>query len=135
MTHAQNPADGMSVPRPFLAVVWAALLTALLSALLPVGLPHSTAVGSAFNPATTSVALKVGTHRPLITAETLTNGDDEAGSDIVVPLPATSFLPAPDVAGLPPRISAAPLPPDRSATPSLSGRIVSAAYPRGPPFA
>jgi len=133
MTHAQLSADGMSAPRPFLAVVWAALLTALLSALLPVGLPHSTTVGSAFNPATTSVALKAGTHRPLITSESVASGDEESGSGVFAPLTSTPLLPH-DIAGLQPRTATAPLPPDVSAASLLPGRVLSAAYPRGPPL-
>ncbi|CAN5849005.1 hypothetical protein BH11PSE6_BH11PSE6_12020 [soil metagenome] len=135
MKHAQLSADGMSAPRPFLAVVWAALLTALLSALLPVGLPHSTTVGSAFNPATTSVALKAGTHRPLITAESVASGDEESGSRVFAPLTSTPLLPAHDIAGLEPRTATAPLPPDVSAASLLPGKVLSAAYPRGPPLA
>lgn len=133
MTHALTPADGMSAQRPFLAVVWAALLTALLSALLPVGLPHSTTVGSAFNPATTSVALRAGTHRPLIASDSIATAKEDKGSGGFAPHTVIPLLPVPD-AGLPPGITAVPLPPDTSAVSPLSGRLFSAAYPRGPPL-
>ncbi len=47
--------------RPFFATgLWLALLTAALNSLLPIGLPRSTAIGSAFSPATTIEALRAG---------------------------------------------------------------------------
>lgn len=135
MTHAQTSADGMSAPRPFLAVVWAALLTALLSALLPVGLPHSTTVGSAFNPATTSVALKARADRRLIAVDSSASGDNHGGPGGVTLGTADPILPAPDIAGLDARAAGAALPYAARKAPALPGRIVSAAYPRGPPLA
>ncbi len=42
----------------FLASLWMAICVALLSALAPLGPPASRLMGSAFNPATTSVVLK-----------------------------------------------------------------------------
>lgn len=134
MTQPHPPAGGTSAPRPFLVVVWAALLTALLSALLPVGLPHSTAVGSAFNPATTSVALKAGTYRTVVAAESVATGDDDAGTGFVTPRMAMSLLQAPDVAELSRRVPATPLPPDISTASPLPRRIFSDAFPRGPPL-
>lgn len=44
---------------PFVATLWLALLLALACALAPLGPPSSREAGSAFNPATTAVALKV----------------------------------------------------------------------------
>lgn len=42
----------------FILTLWMAICVALLSALAPLGPPSSRLTGSAFNPATTSVALK-----------------------------------------------------------------------------
>lgn len=42
----------------FIASLWLALTTAVVSAVVPVGLPHTVTHGSAFNPATSVVALK-----------------------------------------------------------------------------
>lgn len=40
------------------ATAWVFVLTVLFCAVMPAGLPHTTSQGSAFNPATTSVALR-----------------------------------------------------------------------------
>jgi len=45
-------------PRSFMAALWLTIATALLCAILPTGLPQSQVLGSAFSPATTSVALR-----------------------------------------------------------------------------
>lgn len=57
----QLPHDG-SIERPtkplFIVTLWITLATAMLCALWPAGLPATTAIGSAFSPATTAVALR-----------------------------------------------------------------------------
>src|SRR3546814_9351435 len=42
----------------FISALWVALTTAILCAILPAGLPLTKAVGSAFSPSTTIVALR-----------------------------------------------------------------------------
>ena len=51
------------------ASIWLALVTALLSSLMFGGVPRTTALGSAFNPATTAVALQPSRAQPRIVAE------------------------------------------------------------------
>src|SRR5690606_13699904 len=68
-----------------LVSVWLALAVALLSSLMSEGLPRSTAVGSAFNPATTAVALQPNRAQPRLLVDQLRRDDDRAngqGSEI-----------------------------------------------------
>ena len=67
------------------AALWIALLVALASSLLINGPPRTTAFGSAFNPATTSVVLKPLRPAPRIIVETVRRDDGPAAgaSDIV----------------------------------------------------
>lgn len=60
------------------AALWLALLVALASSLLSNGLPRTTALGSAFNPATTSVVLKPIRPAPRVTAEAPRRDDGPA---------------------------------------------------------
>src|SRR3546814_6123248 len=46
----------------FISALWVALTTAILCAILPAGLPLTKAVGSAFSPSTTIVALRSEEH-------------------------------------------------------------------------
>lgn len=77
-------------PTPLrIASLWLALAVALLSSLMSEGLPRTTAVGSAFNPATTSVALQPGRAQPRALVVQPGRGDDPAGGqgDGIFPLP------------------------------------------------
>lgn len=73
------------------ASVWLALAVALLSSLLSSGLPRTTTLGSAFNPATTAVALQPSRPQPRMLADQLRRDDDPAGGQgaTVSQLPAT----------------------------------------------
>ncbi|ODP36118.1 hypothetical protein [Sphingomonas turrisvirgatae] len=62
-----------------LASVWLALVVALLSSLMSEGLPRTTAVGSAFNPATTAVALQPSRVQPRVRTEQVRRNDIPAG--------------------------------------------------------
>ena len=113
----------------YVASLWLALTTALLSSLMIAGLPRTTAYGSAFNPATTSVVLQPSRAQPRIVAE-IVRRDDEPSSGqgdavAVAPLPvAPAASPhAPLLAQRP--LAAIPLPPSK---PVLDGS------PRGPPL-
>ena len=81
----------------FITALWAAIAVALLSALVPLGPPASRLTGSAFNPATTDVVLKVRTQAvPAIAQVTEPDGDGRAPFSI----PAAAWLIA--VASSPP---------------------------------
>ena len=63
----------------FITALWAAIAVALLSALVPLGPPASRLTGSAFNPATTDVVLKVRTQAvPAVAQVTEPDGDGRA---------------------------------------------------------
>ncbi|MCR5871943.1 MULTISPECIES: hypothetical protein [unclassified Sphingomonas] len=107
--------------------LWIALLVALASSLLSSGLPRTIAYGSAFNPATTSVALKPIRPASRIMAETPRRDDGPAAgaSDLATPALATAPIP--------------PIKTDRApivtvlATLSLHPHPVLDGSPRGPP--
>ena len=115
--------------RLFIASLWLTMATALFCAVVPVGLPHTAAHGSAFNPANSVVALHAsGANRAVLKRNAV--GDPapgaSAGSDIAVPAEQLAVAAPIPVAQLPvsapqvaPRISHVPL----------------SAYPRGPPSA
>lgn len=113
----------------YIASLWLALATALLSSLMPVGMPRTTALGSAFNPATTAVALQPSRAQPRVVLESGRLDDEPvsgAGTSVaVMPLPVVaparelSLPPAPKPLTAAPAL---PLPPD------LDGS------PRGPPL-
>lgn len=123
-----NPAMRRRLPL-HVASLWIALLTALLSSLMFGGVPRTTALGSAFNPATTAVALQPSRAQPRILVEAV-RGDDGPASGQGDAAAIASALTAP--AAPPPAVYLAPqpfasasLPPP---TPVLDGS------PRGPPF-
>lgn len=70
---------------PFVAALWMAILLALVCALAPLGPPSSRQAGSAFNPATSAVALKSRSSVPIA----LLQAADPDGSDR--PLPKVAF--------------------------------------------
>ncbi|MCW4460285.1 hypothetical protein OK349_01080 [Sphingomonas sp. BT-65] len=113
----------------YVASLWLALATALLSSLIPAGLPRTTVLGSAFNPATTAVALQPTRAQPRILAENVRRDDNPAsgqgGAIQILSIPA---LPAvrPDA------IAAVPKP-ATVASPIVSHAVVDGS-PRGPPL-
>jgi hypothetical protein len=83
------------------AVAWVAMVTVLVCAVVPAGLPLTTAQGSAFNPATTAVALQArAPHARLLVKRLI-----EPGADVpTAVVHSSAFLPVPaSVAGLPTR--------------------------------
>lgn len=113
----------------YVASLWLALATALLSSLMPGGLPRTTAYGSAFNPATTAVALQPSRAQPRIVVETVRRDDEPASGQG----DAVALTPQPAV----PAVSARTLPPDfppLTAAPALPTLPVLDGSPRGPPL-
>ncbi|HEY0622533.1 hypothetical protein [Sphingomonas sp.] len=109
--------------------LWLALVVALLSALMFGGMPRTTVVGSAFNPATTAVALQPSRARPYERVEAIRRDDEPPGGQgdaiAVAPLP---------VAFAPPRSSLPPPSTPLIAAPALSSAPVLDGSPRGPPL-
>lgn len=113
----------------YVATLWLALATALLSSLMPGGLPRTTALGSAFNPATTAVALQPTRAQPRMLVEGVRRGDDPAsgqGDTIRAASPSVQLAGHPAVAADAPKPSAAAVPTGRQ--PDMDGS------PRGPPL-
>jgi hypothetical protein len=75
-----------------MASLWLALAVALLSSLMSGGLPRTTAVGSAFNPATTAVALQPSRAQPRMLADQLRGDDDPTGGQGAASFPLPSTL-------------------------------------------
>lgn len=75
------------------AALWLALLVALASSLLSNGLPRTTALGSAFNPATTSVVLKPIRPAPRVTAEAPRRDDGPSAGTRDAAIVARAFDP------------------------------------------
>lgn len=111
------------------ASIWLALGVALLSSLMASGLPRTTSFGSAFNPATTAVALQPTRAQPRMLMEQARRDDDPAGgqgSDLS--LPPTTVQPA----ARPAAVAKAPKPTD--AVRPIAPRAVLDGNPRGPPL-
>lgn len=111
------------------ASIWLALVTALLSSLMFAGVPRTTALGSAFNPATTAVALQPSRAQPRIVAEAIRRDDEPASGqgDAITLAPLPVAIATPEF-GLPPPPS--PL----TAAPALRSSPVLDGSPRGPPL-
>lgn len=113
----------------YVASIWLALVTALLSSLMFGGVPRTTALGSAFNPATTTVALQPSRAQPRIVAESVRRDDEPASGqgDAIAAAPVL-VVPATPSYGLPPP------PKPLTAAPALSSLPVLDGSPRGPPL-
>ncbi len=111
------------------ASIWLALVTALLSSLMFGGVPRTTALGSAFNPATTTVALQPSRAQPRIVAESVRRDDEPAsGQGDAIAAASVLAVPATPSYGLPP-------PPEPlTAAPALPSLPVLDGSPRGPPL-
>jgi hypothetical protein len=127
---AENRIGRKAEPRSFLAVLWLTIATALLCAILPTGLPHSQALGSAFSPATTNVALRGQEPRAGTALRRLASDpDDGPAASPPAALPATR--PEADA-----RLSA---PHARAAFPAFERRVfldrpeIGPSRPRAPP--
>lgn len=64
----------------FVLSLWISLATAVICAVMPAGLPATRAIGSAFDPSTTIVALR--SRPPVAKPALLRAGDDDAGNGI-----------------------------------------------------
>lgn len=111
------------------ASIWLALVTALLSSLMFGGVPRTTALGSAFNPATTAVALQPSRAQPRIVAENVRRDDEPASGQgdaiAAAPLPLVPPNPA---------YSLPPPPKPLTSAPALPSSPVLDGSPRGPPL-
>ena len=130
--HYGQQGIGAGTSRPFLLGVLMAMTTALLCALLPAGSPSSSAVGSAFSPATIQVSLNAPATRMVKRAMIDAR---RAGGDHPIPShdgPAPSAAQA--VFAPPASPASAPAYPALAAI-QTSGAPIGAAWPRGPPAA
>lgn len=109
--------------------LWLALAVALLSSLMTSGLPRTTALGSAFNPATTAVALQPTRTLPRILLDHVRHDDTPAGGHgaaISPHLPPVQPVVRPAMAADAPKLAAVVRPIAQHA--GLDGT------PRGPPL-
>jgi hypothetical protein len=119
-------------PLHYAALVWGVMLTVLICALAPAGLPHTATQGSAFNPATTSVALHAKAPRERLLGKRVfepASADPAAGKLVshvaaVVPVGPVARRPAPEVTQLSPA----------SGIPALAAFARAVPWARGPPL-
>lgn len=78
-----------------------ALAVALLSSVLSGGLPRTTVHGSAFNPATTAVALQPSRAQPRIVAENVRRDDDPGGQGGAVAAAPPPLVPSVSAVAIP----------------------------------
>lgn len=129
-SHRLNP---VFQPLHYAALVWGVVLTVLVCALAPAGLPHTAAQGSAFNPATTSVALHAKAPRERLLGK---HALEPASAD------PEAREPVPHAVALAPTAPLAHRPLPNLASPSRAGEIPARAassravpWARGPPRA
>lgn len=65
MMHCRDRSKQGNGATPVAVMLWLTIAVALWSALVPLGPPASRAIGSAFSPATTAVALKARASQPI----------------------------------------------------------------------
>jgi len=121
--------------RPFrrAALAWAVVLTVLVCALAPAGLPHTATQGSAFNPATTSVALHAKAPRErLLRKRTLEPLPPGAAARRTI-LDAAAILPALPLPRLPARATPTRHRAVAASAPTAPARAVP--WARAPPVA
>ena len=112
---------GILRPVRSVAALWLSVLTVILCAVLPTGLPQTAAHGSAFNPATTAVALVAkgpGRSHDTSRANRRDPLDPQTASQLMmIPGAALPFRPAPENRLSTPRPTAdiSPLPPQACA--------------------
>lgn len=116
--------------RLFAASLWLTLATAVFCAVVPVGLPHTNAHGSAFNPSNSVVALHAssGANRAVLKriAQRDTALAASSGSDITAPHDHFKIATALVSTSVPQPTTPAAL---------FISQVRIAAYPRGPPVA
>jgi len=119
----------------FISALWVALTTAILCAILPAGLPLTKAVGSAFSPSTTIVALRATAEQVRDTERHFVKGDPERLTNLPLPTSHVDFT-IPGVAALE-RYYTVQGRPAAVLTPKqpLPNTITSPPFPRGPPTA
>ena len=120
-------------PLHYAALVWGVVLTVLVCALAPAGLPHTATQGSAFNPATTSVALHAKAPRERLLGKHALE-PASAGPEARKPAPhAAAVVPTAPLAHRPaPNLAQ---PPSASETLAYSASPHLLPWARGPPFA
>ncbi|MEJ7933795.1 hypothetical protein WG907_05910 [Sphingobium sp. AN558] len=89
MSRSDYRADTEKGGTLFLAALWLTIMLALVCALTPLGPPSSRQAGSAFNPATSAVALKSRSSVPSSLLQTA----DPDGSDRSLPEAPVAILP------------------------------------------
>lgn len=119
--------------RLFAASLWLSLVTAVFCAVLPVGAPLTTALGSAFNPSTTQVALGASSSGLRTAVDPADDdGSGQKGAHVVAP----DALPPVQMAGIPVPLATAdgvPSPFGVVGAPPRAPRETT--QPRGPPQA
>lgn len=121
--------------RLFAASLWVSLATAILCAVIPVGQPLSTALGSAFNPSTTAVALHSGSGQTRVTPKRFERDDTDTSKPGLVAPGARPVLPANAPEAVPPS-APAPAPAWIASAPRIArAASLGIAWPRGPPLA
>ncbi len=122
------PVSRRQTPPLRAAPIWLALAGALLSSLMIGGLPRTTALGSAFNPATTAVALQPTRAQPRTSIETIRRDDGPAsGQGDAIPAAMLPVQPG----ARPPAAADAPKPAAERFP--IAPRVGLDGSPRGPP--
>ncbi|AQR72509.1 hypothetical protein [Sphingomonas sp. LM7] len=117
-------------PLRLAAVAWVAVFTVLVCAVVPAGLPHTAAQGSAFNPATTSVALQAKAPQARMLVKRLLRRD---AGDTPVVQPSAVFPAAMAMLAPPTRAEGNWI--ARAATARLAAPVRALPWARGPPLA
>lgn len=87
-------------PLRLAAVAWLAVFTVLVCAVVPAGLPLTAAQGSAFNPATTAVALQAKAPQTRLLVKRLSEPD--GGDAPIAAVPSSASIPAAGLVVAPP---------------------------------
>lgn len=127
---AESDIGGATGPRGFVATLWLTILTALLCAIVPAGPPQSQLIGSAFSPATTSVALRSDTPKSRLALRRTPSGNDR-GFDAPPPVAIAIQAMAPVIPAAAERRLRAWSPADLPAPPLQPENRL--AWPRAPP--
>lgn len=124
----------LAQPWQFVGAVWIAIATVLICAVAPAGLPQTTQLGSAFNPATTIVALNSGTGNARLLAKRAIRSTT-VDADAAATQQFTSFLTPEPIAALPARIAGETARPVAFDTAVAPARSRTRPWQTGPPAA
>lgn len=117
----------------FVSALWTTLMTVLLCAILPAGLPLTKAVGSAFSPSTTVVALRGSAEQIRGTMKRIVKGDPDPATDLTLPQSAQVIVTPSVQASVPAQIGQRSTPVPYASTLPLPIALLGQPYPRGPP--